>query len=688
MSTARILIVEDEKIISLDLRHRLESFGFAVCGTAANAEEAIARVEELSPDLVLMDIMLPGDRDGIDAAYEIKKTSDVPLIFLTAYADDRTRERAKAAEPVGYVLKPFKDRELFTTIDIALYKSRIDRRLRHQERTMAAILNSIGDGLIATAGDERILFMNPVAERLTGWTGDDARDRPLSEVLTIRDDGSGPMTFGTPDLERPISFRNAELVNKHGDSLNIEGTLYAIHSTDPTAAGRAIAFRDVTHVKRLTEQVSYQASHDQLTGLINREEFFHRISRIVTDSLAPNAVHCLVYIDLDQFRVINDVCGHFAGDELIREVARDIPSVVDVAHVVSRLGGDEFGFILPDCDLESGLQIGRAIQTALYRRFTWGDNSFQISASIGLVPIDSSRAPDAYEILAAADDACYLAKEAGGNCVRVYETTDFLFEKRRGEMQWVARLQAALDDDRFVLYSQWIKPLKEGLKPKREILVRLTELDGTLVPPHDFIPAAEKYNFMPMIDRWIIAETIKYAATQRAIEGASDTFCINISGGSLIDDTLLEFILSQFTLYDADPASFCFEITETSAIQNLSHAGTLIRELKEKGATFALDDFGNGFSSFAYLKHLSVDFLKIDGSFVKGIGEDRIDYAMVLAVNDIGHALGMQTIAEFVQSQAIIDKLIAIGVDYAQGFEIARPVPLEPLEGEESEELA
>jgi diguanylate cyclase (GGDEF)-like protein/PAS domain S-box-containing protein len=688
LDESRILIVEDEKIICLDLQRRLEKFGYAVVGIASTAEEAIDKAANLHPDIILMDIMLGEESDGIDAATQIKDLLAIPVIFLTAYADDKTLERAKVAEPFGYVLKPFKERELYTTIDIALYKSGIDKKLARQERWFSGILHGVADGIIATDTENRIEFMNPVAEHLTGWNEDDATDKSLAEVFQVFDNNSEirlelPTASASGNRRGPLYFEDVFLTNKQGARIHINGTVAPIQVDHGVRSGQAIAFRDVSAIKRMSDTIVYQASHDALTGLINRDEFFSQLDDVARSTLDDGRSHTFAYIDLDQFKIINDVCGHYAGDELLRQVSQAIQDSLREEFVIGRLGGDEFGVVLVDCPLDDAYSQAEGVLEAVRRKFIWQKHSFNVTASIGLVPVTEDQT-DGYAILAAADDACYLAKEEGGNGVKIYETANYTFLKRRGEMQWISRLTHALEEDRFVLYFQPIVALKEGETHKKEILLRLQETDGSLVDPSAFIPAAERYNLMPSIDRWVLNAVSLYASRQIELHDECDIFCINISGASVADETFLDFAVGLFERHPKLPSSFCLEVTETAAIENLSRAVEFMNRLKKMGVTFALDDFGNGFSSFAYLKSLPVDYLKLDGSFVRGIDEDPIDRSMVEAVNSIGHVIGMKTIAEFVRNQEIQDIVEGFGVDYIQGFHIAKPAPLARLDEDEA----
>lgn len=680
MEQDRILIVEDERIIALDLRRRLERFGYRVVGMAAEANEAVDLAAREMPDLVLMDIMLSNGSDGITAATEIRRQHRIPVVFLTAYADESTIQRAKVAEPVGYVLKPFKERELHTTIDIGLYKSRVERELMRQERLFSSILRSAGDAIVATDSDGNIQFMNPVAETLTGWRQDEARGRHVNRIISlISDKSEDPIPIpvaGDTQSRGTRVFESVFLRNKFGASIHIEGSVAEIRGDRGEFEGLTLAFHDVTDIKRLNETVSYQASHDALTGLINRDEFATRLEQVAAETEHSDRAHSFLYIDLDQFKVINDVCGHLAGDELLCQTADAIAEVVTREHILGRLGGDQFGLVVIDADQEQGTRVAKELLAHLNRKFVWDEKSYNVTVSIGTAPI-SRGSNNVNDILAAGDDAVSLVKEHGGNGVEVYKTSDFVFLRRRGEMQWIARLTDALEEDRFALFHQTIAPISKNVDDEKyEILLRLRDPEGGLVSPGEFITAAERYKLMPSIDRWVIGAGSRYVAGARRAGISVPVICINLSGASLADDSLLDYMLLTFDEHGIDASSFCFEITETSAIQNFSRAISFVTRLKSSGATFALDDFGNGFSSFSYLKRLPVDYLKIDGSFVKDVENDPIDLAMVKAVNNIGHTMGMRTIAEYVHNETIRDMLREIGVDYAQGFAISRPIPL------------
>lgn len=426
--------------------------------------------------------------------------------------------------------------------------------------------------------------------------------------------------------------------------------------------------QEVLHT--MADKMSYQATHDPLTDLINRREFESRLSIAMEKAANDGAHHALCYLDLDQFKVVNDTCGHLAGDELLKHLAAKIEAVIRDSDTIARLGGDEFGVLLQDCPLERALQISyKILATVREYRFRWDDKTFEIGVSVGLVPIDANSG-SLVEIMSDADSACYVAKELGRNRVHVYTHDDTDLSRRKGEMQWVAKIPTAIEENRFCLYKQSIVPTFEnGHDGFAEILVRLQDDDDKLLQPVSFVNAAERYNLMPSIDRWVIENVFSYVSSHA--DGVQ--YCVNLSGTTLSDGSLTEFVSNTLEKYAIKPSQICFEITETAAITHIKLAKKLIRNLKQLGFSFALDDFGTGLSSYAYLKDLPVDYLKIDGNFVKGLDNNAANLAIVESINQIGHSMGIQTIAEWVESESACEELKRIGVDYVQGYWIERP---------------
>jgi diguanylate cyclase (GGDEF)-like protein len=432
--------------------------------------------------------------------------------------------------------------------------------------------------------------------------------------------------------------------------------------------------------RQYAARLSNLASHDALTGLLNRREFEQRVRAIVEHHDAEDGQHAVLYLDLDQFKVVNDTSGHAAGDELLRQVGALLRPRLREGDVLARLGGDEFGVLLPHCPPAPALRIAEALRKAIVDfRFAWKNRSFTIGVSIGLVNLADGPHTLA-SALSAADAACYLAKDKGRNRVQVYRPEDSEVALRRGEMEWVHRLHRALAEDRLCLFSQPICAMHApgAHSDHQELLVRLIDENNELIAPIAFIPAAERYHLMPSIDRWVIRTAFRVITELRAAGNVGGTYAINISGASIGDDQFLDFVRESFARFRIPHASICFEITETTAVTSLSKAADFIGALREPGCRFALDDFGVGVSSFTYLKQLPVDFLKIDGSFVKNMLNDPVDAAMVEAIHRIGRVMGKQTIAESVETAATLDALRSVGIDYAQGNAIAVPSMFAP----------
>lgn len=434
--------------------------------------------------------------------------------------------------------------------------------------------------------------------------------------------------------------------------------------------------RQKEHQKQL--QISYQATHDPLTGLVNRREFENRLEALLNRPSRAGTRHTVLYLDLDQFKIVNDTCGHHAGDTLLRHLTSLLLSRVRHSDVLARLGGDEFGLLLEDCDGEQAYRIADILrETVKEFRFAWAEKTFSIGVSIGLVSF-GSEGLTLSDILRVADGACYMAKEKGRDRIHVYHPDDGELAERQGQMNWVGRLSKAIEEERLVLYRQKIVPLQLRDKAllRYEFLIRILGENGELIPPQAFLPAAERYNVIPTLDFWVIRKVFEQYEKDCGSDDACYTCSINLSGATLGDDRLLPYISEQFRLFDIPPSAICFEITETTAIANMGVAIHLITRLKEMGCQFALDDFGSGMASFSYLKNLQVDFVKIDGSFVSDFLSDPVDRAMVEAINNIGHVMGIQTIAEHVSDPRVMAALRDIGIDYAQGFCIHQPEPL------------
>ncbi len=553
--------------------------------------------------------------------------------------------------------------------------------LKEKERAEVT-LHAITDAVVTTDANGRVEYMNPVAEALTGWTIEDARGRPLSMVCQLIDEQTRKPA---PDLVAAClaagntvsAADHSIVVGRAGRESAVEGSAAPIRARGTEVPGVVLVFHDVTDTRRMAKKLAHDAAHDPLTLLVNRREFERRLERELKSAKQYGSRHALCYIDLDQFKIVNDTAGHAAGDELLKQVRGLLAGKFRERDTLARLGGDEFALLLDNCALEEAIRLSEIIVSTFREyRFEWQGRTFQVGASIGLVPV-TAEAESTAQLLAQADVACYTAKDLGRSRVHVYQGEAGAPSLRHSEIHLAANLRDALEQERFCLHYQPIVPLsgRAGPEVRFEVLLRMLNTDGTLLPPRAFIPAAERFGLMPAIDQWVIRMAFRRYRKQFAhIPGAE--IAINLSGTSLSDDSLLQYVREQFEIFSVPPANVCFEITETAAIQNLGHAIEFITAVKKAGSRLALDDFGSGLSSFKYLKTLPADYLKIDGSFVQDMLDNPVDHAMVEAINEVGHIMGIKTIAEYVHNRAIMDRLTVIGVDCAQGFAIGEPVPL------------
>ncbi|QEI06495.1 EAL domain-containing protein [Pigmentiphaga aceris] len=561
---------------------------------------------------------------------------------------------------------------------------RIAEAMCEEQARARVTLQSIGDAVITTDADERIDYMNPVAERLTQWSLDEARGKHLIDVCPLVDEAT--MLPLTPMVTRamregqqcPFSGKDVALIRRDGASLAIEDSAAPLRDADGWVIGGAMVFRDVSGPRRMSQRIAWAATHDPLTGLVNRREFEVRVEMAWQRAQSAEHDSVLCYLDLDRFKIINDACGHAAGDALLKELAEVLQEQLSPSDTLSRLGGDEFGVLLEDCSVEQArVTASVLLNTVREHRFVRDGRTFVVGTSIGLVAI-AADSGCRNELLSSADTACYSAKQQGRNRICVYHSTDAHIAQRRNEMSWAGRFERALEEERLVLYYQSYLALGSNSAQGRhiEILLRLIDEDGSLVAPGSFLPAAERYKLMPTIDQWVIGSVFKRYHQLVESMGTPLTCCINLSSTTLTSDGILDFIRERAVMHALPPGAICFEITETAAINNMRAATEFMREAKALGFSFALDDFGVGTSSLAYLRTLPVDYLKIDGSFVRNIDHDPIDHAMVDTINRVGHIMGLQTVGEYAESESVVDALRKLGVDFAQGYVVHRPEPL------------
>ncbi|TVT56366.1 MAG: EAL domain-containing protein [Sedimenticola thiotaurini] len=552
-----------------------------------------------------------------------------------------------------------------------------------QERDKADVtLQSIGDAVITTDIANRITYANPIAERIFGYSLAEIKERHISEIAQFVAKESGELIENLITYYiniKKIRHAPSHIILKHpsGREISIDCTVSHLTDRVGNTIGNVLVLRDVSLERELTSALAYQASHDALTGLLNRNEFENRLKEMLESSRIQNSQHALCYIDLDQFKLVNDTCGHLAGDNLLKQLAGILQAQMREMDVVARLGGDEFGVLIHHCGFDRALEVAERLKQVIGdHRFKWDEKIFDVHASIGVVQITAD-IDTLSDLMSAADLACYTAKDMGRDTVHAYQPNDREITQRQSQMRWLPRIQEALHSNQFQLVTQRIMSLKDNSEPHEifEFLLRWPQDNGNLVSPGIFIPAAERYDLMRNIDRWVIKNAFSLISKVHAETEPvhSRLYSINLSGQSIGDPKLAAYIRHQLDHYSIDPELICFEITETSAIANYSIAEAFIRQMLEVGCRFALDDFGSGLSSFGYLKQLPVSLLKIDGQFVRDMAKDAVDRAMVRTIHDVAQALNLKTIAEWVEDEEVIVLLKEIGIDYVQGFHIERP---------------
>ena len=684
MTSATVLLISAEPADQARVRDALESIRGKPyrLEVAATLSDGLARVRQGRIDAIMLDLNLPDSR-GITTFLRIQpKATQLPIVVLVDEPDEEL-----GRESVSRGALDFLDRELLSAqlvekvLRYATERTHTLLALKASEQRYRELFQNVTAGVFQTTTDGKFMAANPALVRMLGYDSEDE----LLELDVARD------IYMDPDhrqnwartMAEGGEVRNAELVLKRRDGTKIVVLENSRAVRDDE--GRVLFYEgtltDITAAHELSQQLSYDASHDPLTGLANRREFELKLQRALELTQVTGATHAVCYLDLDRFKTVNDTCGHVAGDELLRQLGFVLQQKVRAADVVARLGGDEFAVLLHNCAVNDALQVANNLLKAVQQfEFIWSTNKFTLGASVGLVSINAGFKRIA-QVMNAADTACYAAKDAGRSRVHVYQEDEAHLARRHGEMDWVARAKRALAENRLFLEAQLILPLDAAAneKPHYELLVRMRDESGRAVPPGAFLPAVERYNLSIRYDRWVIAAALGWMGRHPDVFERVSRFFINLSRDSIADPDTAAFIRQAAASAGVDPQRLGFETAESVAIANLARTNQLIGDLRRFGCAFGIDDFGSGVSSFAYLKALNADYLKIDGMFVGNISQDLVDHAMVRSIKEIGHVMGKKVIAESVESTAVIEKLREIGVDYAQGFAVGMPRPLDEL---------
>lgn len=692
----RILIVDDDEEDFMIIRDLLgEIQGTRYLPEWKNSyRSALEAIQTNSYDIYLFDYRL-GVHNGLELLQEITRTgSRIPVVFLTGLGDHEIDLEAMHLGASDYLIKSELSAHLLEkSIRYAIEQKKIETELFQEKEQAIVTLESIGDAVIITDTQGNISHLNKTAENLLGWLTREIQGQPFFTVVelvneTTRAPLDDPLATVADRKQMMGLSAPTILINREGREMAVEGSFSPICNHHNQVTGLVIVFHDVTENRELAKKISYQASHDFLTGLDNRMKLEEKLDLLLGKTTGQQE-HAFFYMDLDHFKMINDTCGHFAGDQLLKQISALIRQTLRQSDAVARIGGDEFGVLLENCPPYKATEIAAKICNAVGNlRFIWKDKTFSVGVSIGVVIINIQNREMSI-ILSSADQACYIAKKEGGN--RFHLSHDGGQSDHSDESQWLTTITKAFEEERFYLNFQPIVPFS-GEAPNSpsggnwfEVLIRMKDDNGNLIYPNHFLPVMQHYKMMPAIDQWVVGEF--FSLYERFLAGRPQTrpqntpwmFNINISGASFDCESFWEFVQEQFDKYHLPPALICFEITETTAITNFNTAIQWIRKLKNMGCRLAIDDFGSGLASFHYLRYLPIDYIKIDGSIIKNSSDDTIDYTMVSAINQLAHLMGIKTIAEFVEDQTIYEKIQAAGVDYAQGYHISKPVSFEEL---------
>ena len=653
--------------------YRIELFG--------TLDEALGNLAKQEPMVILLDLELP-DSQGLSTYLMLQSWSaKIPVITLIGNQQEELGETTVAKGAIEYINWQTATQELVTrSLRYTTERTFTLKQLQASEAKYRELFESVVAGVFQTSPEGRFISANPALVRMLGYeTEEELLGLDITrDVYMYPEDRSN----WRKAIDAEGKIRNAEIVLRKKDGSKLVVLENARAETDEE--GRLIYFEgtltDITESHEQSAQLSYEASHDPLTGVYNRREFERRLQGLLDNIHVQPGPHAICYMDLDRFKEINDICGHVAGDELLRQVAEQLQERIRHGDTLSRLGGDEFALILQDCGEQDAVRVAEGLRTVVDElRFSWSGKVHTIGASIGVVPVSPDRRRLS-EVMAAADAACYRAKDSGRNCVHLYVEDDSSALQRLGELGWVARVKQALQENRFQLAAQPIKPLTDDADFFHyELLVRMLDEDGREIPPGAFFPAVERYNLSIRMDRWVIIKALAWLAENNQLMNENSKFFINLSADSISDPGFADTLSRQISENGISGQKLTFEITEHIAAENLSAANKFMGKLKDQGCEFALDNFGSGISSFAYLKNLAVDYVKIDGVFVRSMENDKIDWQMVKSINEISHAMQKKTIAEHVESEKVIQKLKKLKLDFAQGYAISRPLPIDQI---------
>lgn len=690
---SRILVIEDY-LDTAQLVERVLSKRFDV-SHAEDGESGLKLWLEHRHDIVLLDLMLP-KMSGEEVLHEIlRKNPNQSVVMMTAHGDAKKAGELIIAGAVDFISKPFRAEQLRHVCSIAAHREDFivsNEQFKEKQIALATekgraqiTLESITDGVITTDSEGCIDYINAAAEKVLGYSLEEICGKPIHEIFQTFHEVSRIPTANI--VKRAIAENSTiesgprtVLRNKHNDDHIIEQNAAPIRDNLGNITGAVLIFRDRTEAKRIEKQLSFHASHDPLTGLHNRDIFDQEVRLAIHEMSESDSQHALCHLSISQFTMINDTCGHRAGDKLLQRIASILQQKVRApSDAVARVGGDEFGILLRHCPMEAAERICEEIANEFSsQKFEYEDRTFDINVGIGIVPI-TSETTDLGELNSYASTACNKAKERGKNRVASYDGNDKELIERRTEVLLATDLMDAIKFGRTCLFQQRISNGQYGKQDSYEILLRVQDEEGNILAPAPFLNAAERYNLTPNLDRWVVSQTLQWLSENPSITNNIDYMSVNLSGLSVCEDSFTEFITRCFKDTGVSPDKICFEITETAAVSNFMRAGEFISSMKDLGCKFALDDFGSGMSSFAYLKKLPVDILKIDGLFIRDILNDPIDLAMVKSINEVGHVMGLKTVAEYVENQAILEVLTVLEVDSFQGYEIARPAPIAEL---------